>query len=124
MVRWHPLRFRSSAARSLAARTGGTPPPLPGDGGAAVVGYDDPGYAAVCGGDIAEKCGDNTVVISKDKVVSSSLDGIAVGSSLDDIGVKKDDLKKDSFTLTADSKKYNAAAVTKGDMTVIAAIPA
>ncbi len=95
-----------------------------GDGGAAVVGYDDPGYADVCGGDITEKCGDNTVVISKDKVVSSSLDGIAVGSSLDDIGVKKDDLKKDSFTLTADGKKYNAAAVTKGDMTVIAAIPA
>ena len=94
------------------------------EGGVSVVGYFDDSYAAVTGGDLAEKCGDNTVVISKDKVISSSLDGIEIGASLDDIGVKSDDLKKDSFELTVNGKKYTAAAVTKGDITAIAAVPA
>ena len=88
------------------------------------IGYYDESYAAVCGGDLAEKCGDNTVVVSKDKVISSSLDGVEAGASLEDIGVKSGDLKKDSFELTVKDKKYNAAAVTKGDITAIVAIPA
>ena len=94
------------------------------DGGVSVIGYYDESYAAVCGGDLAEKCGDNTVIVSKDKVISSSLDGVEAGASLEDIGVKSGDLKKDSFELTVKDKKYNAAAVTKGDITAIVAIPA
>ena len=94
------------------------------DGGVSVIGYYDESYAAVCGGDLAEKCGDNTVVVRKDKVISSSLDGVEAGASLEDIGVKSGDLMKDSFELTVKDKKYNAAAVTKGDITAIVAIPA
>ena len=94
------------------------------DGGVAVIGYNDPSYAAVCGGDLAEKCGDNTIVLSKGKVISSSLDGVSVGASLEEIGIKSDDLKKDSFELTVKDKKYTAAAVTKGDITAVAAVPA
>ncbi|MBQ1354166.1 MAG: hypothetical protein IIY42_04875, partial [Ruminococcus sp.] len=62
--------------------------------------------------------------VSKDKVISSSLDGVEAGASLEDIGVKSGDFTKDSFELTVKDKKYNAAAVTKGDITAIVAIPA
>ena len=94
------------------------------EGGVVVVGYNDAGYAAVIGSDIAEKCGDNTVVLTEDRVIGSTLKGIEIGSTLEEIGVKKDDLTKDSFTLKAGDKSYTAAAVTKGDLTVIAAVPA
>ena len=49
---------------------------------------------------------------------------MSVGASLEEIGIKSDDLKKDSFELTVKDKKYTAAAVTKGDITAVAAVPA
>lgn len=94
------------------------------EGGVAVVGFDDESYASVMGGDIAKKCGDNTVVLSEGKVVGSTLEGVTLGNSLEDIGVKESDLKSDSFTLKSGDKSYNAAAVTKGNTTVIVSVPA
>ena len=94
------------------------------EGGVAIVGYNDEGYASVIGGDIAEKCGSNTVVLNDGKVVGSTLEGVALGASLDEMGVKESDLKNDSFSLKAGDKSYNAAAVTKGSLTVIVSVPA
>lgn len=94
------------------------------EGGVAVVGYNDKGYASVIGGDIAEKCGPNTVVLNDGKVVGSTLDGVGLGATLEDIGVKEADLKSDSFSVKAGDKSYNASAVTKGSLTVIVSVPA
>ena len=94
------------------------------EGGVAVVGYNDEGYASVIGGDIAEKCGPNTVVLNDGKVVGSTLDGVGLGATLEDIGVKEADLKSDSFSVKAGDKSYNASAVTKGSLTVIVSVPA
>lgn len=92
--------------------------------GAVIIGYDTEDYAAVTGGDLAEKCGANAVVIQDGKVISSTLEGVDKDKSLEDIGLTGDDLKKDSFTVNAGDKTYNAVAATKGDITVICASPA
>ena len=92
--------------------------------GAVVVGFDSADYAKVSGINLADECGDNTVVIKDDKVISSNIDGIELDKTLEDIGISKDDLKKDSFTFKAGDKSYNAVATTSGGLTAICASPA
>lgn len=89
--------------------------------GAVVIGFDSKDYAAVTGSDLAKSCGANTVVIQDGKVLSSTIKDIEAGKSLEDIGLKADDLKKDSFTFKAGDKTYTAVAAAKGDLTVICA---
>ena len=89
-----------------------------------VVGFDSADYAKVSGINLADECGDNTVVIKDDKVISSNIDGIELDKTLEDIGISKDDLKKDSFTFKAGDKSYNAVATTSGGLTAICASPA
>lgn len=89
--------------------------------GVVIVGYNSKEYAKVTGVDLADSCGENTVVIKEDKVLSSNIDGIEREQSLEDIGISNDDLKKDSFTFKADGKTYNAVAATDGELTVICA---
>ncbi|MBR1482638.1 MAG: hypothetical protein IJ598_06685 [Ruminococcus sp.] len=94
------------------------------EGGVVVVGYQDAGYADVTGSNIAQTCGLNTVVLEKDSVISTTVEGVEVGVNLDALGVKDEDLGKESFTMTAGDKKYTAMAVTNGDYVVITAAPA
>lgn len=89
--------------------------------GAVIVGFDSKDYNKVTGIDLAKDCGANAVVIKEDKVLSSTLEGIERDKSLEDIGISKDDLKKDSFTFKADDKTYNALSATDGELTVICA---
>lgn len=90
-------------------------------GGAVIVSYDSKDYADVAGDNLAEKCGANAVVIKDDKVLSSTLDGVEAGKSLEDIGLSKDNLSKDIFTFKVGDKSYTAVASTNGNLTVICA---
>lgn len=89
--------------------------------GAFIVGYDSKEYAKATGVNLADECGDNTVVIKDKKVLSSNIDGIEFDKSLEDIGISEDDLKKESFTFKVGDKSYNAVAATDGELTVICA---
>lgn len=89
--------------------------------GAVIIGYDSKEYAKVTGVDLANECGENAVVVKEDKVISSNIDGIELNKTLDDIGISKDDLKKESFTFKVGDKSYNAVAATDKDLTAICA---
>ena len=81
-------------------------------------------YADVVGDNLAEKCGNNMIVVKGDAVLSSTVDGVAASDTLDAIKLTQDDLKKDSISFSADGKNYTAKAETEGGLTVICAEPA
>ncbi len=89
--------------------------------GAVIVSYDSKDYADIAGDNLAEKCGANTFVIKDSKVLSSTLEGVEAGKSLEDIGLSTDDLSKDSFSFKVGDKTYTAVAAAKGDLTVVCA---
>lgn len=80
-------------------------------------------YADVNGDNLAEKCGNNMIVVKNDAVISSTVDGVAKADSLDAIKLTADDLKKDTISFTADGKNYTAKAATEAGITVICAEP-
>lgn len=94
------------------------------EGGTVIVGYKTKDYGDVCGDTLAQKCGVNTIVLQNDEVISSTLDGAKRGASLDSLGVKNDDLGKESFSFTVDGTKYTGSASVKDKLVVISAVPA
>lgn len=89
--------------------------------GAVIVSFDSKDYADIAGDNLAEKCGANAIVVKDGKILSSTLDGVEAGKSLEDIGISKDNLSKDIFTFKAGDKTYTAVASINGDLTVICA---
>ena len=63
-------------------------------------------------------------MLQNDEVISSTLDGAKRGASLDSLGIKKDDLDKESFSFTVDGTKYTGSASVKDKLVVISAVPA
>lgn len=78
-------------------------------------------YAEVCGANLAEKCGENTVIIKDGEVLSSTLEGVKTGDAVDTLGISSEDLEKGSFTATVSGKSYTCKAAVSGDYTVICA---
>lgn len=113
-----PVWDEESGAYSLMAgvkRTDGT--------GVVIITLKTADYAGVIGDDLAEKCGNNVIVLKGEEVISSTVDGVVKSDTLDAIGLTADDVKKESFSFSADSKSYNAVSATEGDYTVICAEP-
>lgn len=78
-------------------------------------------YAEVCGANLAEKCGENTVILKDGEVLSSTLEGVKTGDAVDTLGISSEDLEKGSFTATVSGKSYTCKAAVSGDYTVICA---
>ena len=91
--------------------------------GAVVVGFTTDEYTKVNGADVAKTCGVNTVVLKDGAVISSTLDGVKAGDSLDALGVKADDLTKDSFTMKVGDASYTCKAAAIDNYNVICAEP-
>lgn len=89
--------------------------------GAVIIGFDSKEYSAVTGTDLSKLCGANNIVIRDDQVLCTNIEGVELGINLDGLGIKDDDLKKESFTFKVGDKSYTAVAATKGDITVICA---
>lgn len=89
--------------------------------GAVIIGLTTDAYDELYGYTLAEKCGRNTLILKDDTVLSSTLKGVGAGADLKTLGVTKDDLSKDSFTLTADGKSYTCKSVQAGNYTVVCA---
>ena len=92
-------------------------------GGVVAVGYKTDGYNTVIGADLADKSGVNTVVLSGNTIISSTLEKAEKGAALDSLGVKDEDIKKGEFDMTVDGTKYNCKSETVDDYTVICAVP-
>lgn len=90
--------------------------------GAVVIGITSSDYADVTGGSLAEKCGVNTIIADKDGVISSTLDGVEAGKTLDEIGVKDSDISSGTFTLKAGDKSYTCKAEKTDSHTVISSV--
>ena len=91
--------------------------------GVVIIGLKTDDYADVNGDNLAEKCGNNMIVLKDGVVISSTLNGVLKSDTLEIVKLKEDDLNKDSFTFTCDGTAYIAKAVTDGDYTVICAEP-
>lgn len=91
--------------------------------GVVIIGLKTDEYADVNGDNLAEKCGNNMIVLKDGTVISSTLDGVIKGDTLDIVKLTDDDLKKDSFSFTSDGTSYTAISATEGDYTVICAEP-
>lgn len=89
--------------------------------GVVVVGITTDRYADVCGSNLAEKCGVNTVIVQGDAVLSSTISGVKAGDTLESLGLSENDLDKGSFSLSADSVSYNCKSAKAEDLTVICA---
>lgn len=92
--------------------------------GVVIIELKSDAYADVVGDTLAEKCGNNMIVIKDDTVISSTVDGVAKSDTLDAIKLSQDDLKKDSISFSADGKSYTAKTASEGGLTVICAEPA
>ena len=113
-----PVYDEESGKYSLLAgvkRTDGT--------GVVIIGLKTADYADVNGDNLAQKCGNNMIVIEDDAVISSTLDGVVKSDALDIVSLSEDDLKKDSFSFTSDGTAYIAKSATEGGITVICAEP-
>lgn len=80
-------------------------------------------YGDVVGDNLAEKCGNNMIVLKNDTVISSTVDGVVKSDAPDVINLTQDDLKKDSINFTSDGKSYTAKTASEGGYTVICAEP-
>lgn len=94
------------------------------EGGVVVVGYSTDSYNTVIGADLADKSGVNTVVLSGNTIISSTLPKAEKGGTLDSLKIKDDDLKKGEFDMTVDGAKYQCKSETVDDYVVICAVPA
>lgn len=91
--------------------------------GAVIIGLTTDKYSELNGDTLAEKCGNNMIVLKGDEVISSTLDGVVKSDTLDVINLTADDLKKDTFSFTSDGTSYIAKSATDSDCTVICAEP-
>ena len=78
-------------------------------------------YASVCGADLAEKCGENIIIVKDDAVISSTVEGVKAQDTVDSLGISADDLAKGSFGITAGGKEYKCICAQSGDYYVICA---
>ena len=92
--------------------------------GAVIISMKTADYADVCGAALAQECGENTVIIKDNAVLSSSLEGVSAQDTLDKLGLTEDDLQKDSFEMTVDGQKYQCKSATVDDYTIICAAAA
>ena len=74
--------------------------------GVVIVSLKTEKYADVLGASLAQDCGENTVIMQNDAVISSTLAGVSAADTMDKLGITGDDLKKDSFTMTVDGTEY------------------
>ena len=78
-------------------------------------------YAEVSGLKLAEKIGENILIIKDDVVQSSSVEGVNAQDTLDALGISADDLAKGSFTVTVDGKEYKCVSAQSGDYYIVCA---
>lgn len=114
-----PVKDKESGAYSLLAgvkRTDGT--------GAVIIGLTTDEYGELCGEKLAESCGQNTLVIKGDEVLSSTMTDIITGDSLEMLNIAESDLEKDSFDHIVDGIKFLFKPAEAGNYTVICAVKA
>lgn len=92
--------------------------------GAVIIELSTDEYADVCGANLAEKCGNNTVIIKDGAVLSSTLSGVNPADDPEKLGITD----ADSFTLTVEGKEYQcmstkAGSKMEGLFTVVCAEP-
>ncbi len=87
--------------------------------GCVIVDLKTDAYAKVDGSNLAQYCGPN-IIVAKDKtVISSTLDGAEAGKTFKELKISDNDLKADSFILTADKNSYTCKAAEVENFTVI-----
>ena len=80
-------------------------------------------YGEVVGDNLAEKCGNNMIVVKNDTVISSTVGGVVKSDTIDIINLTEDDLKKDTVSFTSDGKSYTAKVASESGYTVLCAEP-
>lgn len=87
--------------------------------GCVIVDMHTEDYAKVDGSNLAEFCGPNVIIAKDKKVISSTLDGVEEGKTFEELKLKDNDLKADSFILSVDKKSYTCKAAEIDNYTVI-----
>ena len=80
-------------------------------------------YGDVVGDNLAEKCGNNMIIVKNDTVISSTVEGVVKSDTIDIINLTEEDLKKDSVSFTSNGKSYTAKTASEGGYTVLCAEP-
>lgn len=89
------------------------------DGGCVVVSLQTDAYAKVIGSNLADECGPNVVIVKDKKVISSTMGDVKAGKTLKELKVSDNDLKADSFILSAGKNSYTCKAAAVDNFTVI-----
>lgn len=87
--------------------------------GVVVIGLKTDAYADVTGANLAEKCGNNTLIVKDGTVISSTLEGVDAQATTESAGISEDDLKKDSFSLTVGDRTYTCKAKTVDEFSLV-----
>ena len=80
-------------------------------------------YGDAVGDNLAEKCGNNMIIVKGDTVISSTVDGVLKSDTIDIVKLTQDDLKKDAVSFTSDGTSYSAKVANEGGYAVICAEP-
>lgn len=91
--------------------------------GAVVIGYKTDEYADVIGSTLADSCGVNTVILSDNAVLSSTMESVEPAAALDKLGISADDISKGSFSMKAGDASYQCKSAKVGSYTLISAEP-
>lgn len=86
--------------------------------GIVVIGTTVSDYNKLLGSEIANECGNNTIIANGDEIVSSSF-AETDKTSLNELGITEEDLKAGSFNLKVNDKEYLCKTQTQDDFTVI-----
>ena len=86
--------------------------------GVVVIGTTVSDYSKLLGSEIANECGDNTIIANGDEIVSSSFPETDK-TSLKELGITEENLKAGSLNLKVNDKEYVGKAQSQNDFTVI-----
>ncbi|MEE0913514.1 MAG: hypothetical protein U0L76_02885 [Ruminococcus sp.] len=86
--------------------------------GIVVIGTTVSDYNKLLGSEIANECGNNTIIANGDEIVSSSF-AETDKTSLNELGITEENLKAGSFNLKVNDKEYLCKTQTQDDFTVI-----
>lgn len=89
--------------------------------GVVIIGTTVDDYGALLGSDITDNCNDLTIVAKDDEIVSSSFDNLEK-TKLSELGVDKDKIDGESFTVSINGKNYISKAQTAEDFVVLTAV--
>lgn len=89
------------------------------DGGCVILDIKTEDYSKVDGSKLADECGPNVIIAKEKKVISSTLDGADAGKTFKELNIADNDIKADSFILSAGKNSYTCKAAKVGIYTLV-----